>query len=151
MYIQHIHSISKLHTQYICHINFTYKLHMLHLPHMDYIQITYELHTGYIWKLISTTHTCADCDLHTDYIWKHNCTYPAYIQYISLKKSTKASWISEAIFERADTSLPFAGLDGGWPVKVGASHQGRWEMLQMQQPIRKRLEIIPNIAWPAII
>jgi hypothetical protein len=63
---------------------------MLHMLHMDYIQITYELHTGYIWKLISTVHTYAACNLHTDYIWKHSCIYPAYIQYMSLKKINKS-------------------------------------------------------------
>jgi hypothetical protein len=68
-----------------------------------------------------------------------------------LKKNQQKHHESVKPFLRADTSLPIAGLDGGWPVKVGASHQGRWEMLQMQQPIRKRLEIIPNIACPAII
>ena len=43
-------------------------------------------------------------------------------------------------FSRANTSLPIAGLDWGWLVKVGASHQGIWEML----PIRKWLELISN-------
>ena len=43
-------------------------------------------------------------------------------------------------FSCANTSLPSAGLDWGWLVKVGASHQleGRWEMF----PIRKQLELI---------
>ncbi len=82
----------KILIKYICHIQITYKLHMLHMLHMEHIQVTYDLHTSYIWKLICTVPTYASCDLHTVYIWKKGSIKQNH------KKSTKASWFSEAIF-----------------------------------------------------
>jgi len=127
---------------------------MLHMLHMDYIHITYELHTGYIWKLISTVHTYAACNLHTDYIWKHSCIYPAYIQYMSLKKINKSIMNQWSHFWESPYFIANCRFGRGLasqgrskpPRKMGDASNAATE-----QPIRKLLEFIPNIAWPAII
>jgi hypothetical protein len=56
----------------------------------------------------------------------------------SQKKNQLKHHDSVKPFSPANTSLPIAGLDWGYLVKVGASHQGKWGILQ----IRKRLELI---------
>jgi len=133
-YIQNTYVIYKLHTTYICYICYiwiTYRLHM------NYIQVTYEN-----WSVQF---------LHMLFVIYIQITYQNRVTLKNKnKKSTKASWFSEAIFmcqyfiANCRTGLGLAGQGRSkQPRNMGdASNQEATRIILQQWP-----EIIELVPW----